>query len=78
MPSTLNEFLERALIKEVASEKDVMKPFKDKAEKSMNDMVKNSIAGYGKGNTIKHIIDVLKKAIPKDLHGFIQNQKNWK
>jgi hypothetical protein len=82
MPSTLNEFLENALkgqkLSEVASEDDVMKPFKDKAEKAMSDMVKNAIAGYGKGNAIRHIVDVLQSALPKDLHGFVIAKQNTK
>lgn len=59
------------------NEKQVMHPYKNAARIALADMVDNAIGGYGKGNAIKHIIDVLKKAVPKDLHGFIQHKDNW-
>lgn len=63
-------------IGEVTNEEDVMKPFKSKAEKAMSDLVKNAIAGYGKGNAIRHVVDVLQSSLPKDLHGFIIAKQN--
>ena len=62
---------------EAHSEEDTMKPFKDKAVKELTHVYDQAKAGYGTGNALGHIIDVLKKSLPSNIIGFLQDKHNW-
>lgn len=59
------------------SEEEVLKKYKEEAIKAISILFKQASSGYGSGNAIGHIMDVLEQSIPKMNIGFLQNKSNW-
>ncbi len=52
------------------SEEEVLKKYKDNAISAISTLYKQASTGYGSGNAIGHIMDVLEQSIPKTNIGF--------
>lgn len=60
-----------------ASEEEVLKKYKTDAIKSLSELYNQAKTGYGQGNALQHIIEVLKESIPENVIKFLHDKNNW-